>query len=237
MFVGRSEEEQELAGEEMGWSWNPLSAIKSVFSSPAANTATSLAAAGILGPQAALALKAAQLVAQSQGGKQAPAPAPLPKVAAKGGQPAAAGPGGSAAAGPTKAAGGAVAAGWSFMGGYDTHSDDHINTLINRERDPDKRQRMVMSHERAKRMRSVSAGSGMSEVEEAIGELYARIPVDAQGKPFLDANAVKAIALHMSSKSSGGRPTKNGAIYARKMIATYAKMNNIATPGLKLVRK
>lgn len=225
MFIGRSEEEQELAGEEMGWSWNPLSAIKSVFSSPTANTATSLAAAGLLGPQAALAIQAGRIVAKSQGGRPAPAPAAMAKPVGKGGQPAAMGPEAAAVSGR-----GVV------MGGY-SHDDDHISSLISQEKDPEKRQRMVMNHERAKRMRSVSAGSGVSEVEEAIGELYARVPVDPQGKPFLDASAVKAIALHMASKSSGGRPTKGGVVYARKLIAAYAKMNNIATPGLKLVRR
>lgn len=223
MFVGRSDEERELSREEspagMGWSFNPLAAlstVKNIFTSPTTRT---LAASGALGPQAALVVRADMLAKGVKAASKGP-----PKAA-----PKAASPVEEVSSLPSKAA-------TASVGAWQTHDDNQILRFINREPDPEKRQRMVMNHERAKRMRSVTAGSGVSEVEEAIGELYARVPIDAARRPYLDAKSVKDISFHMASKWGGGRPRPTGVARARKLIAAYTRMNKISTPGLKVVR-
>jgi hypothetical protein len=226
LFVGKSSEERELSREEsragVGWSFNPLAAVSAVKNIFTSQTTKTLAASGALGPQAAL-IARADMAAR---GVKAAAKGSAPKAAAQA-APAAAAVEEEVASVPAKAA--AAVVGWA-------HDDDQIASYISRERDPEKRQRMLMNHERAKRMRSFTSGNGISEVEEAIGELYARVPIDANRRPYLDAKNVRDIAFHMASKWGGGRPTAAGVVRARKLIATYARVNRIATPGLKVVR-
>jgi hypothetical protein len=217
MFVGRSEEEAALAGEEMGFSLTDV--IKKIVSDP---RAAGIAAGAIFGPAAAVAATTlAQGSKKAAPAKAHPHEAPEAEEGGKDKKPQAS----------------TEAAGWTtghrppraHVMGADSFSDDHIATLIAKEPNPDKRQRMIYNHERAKRMRT-GMGAAMGVVEESVGELFARTPVDAKGKPFLDRRQVHQLVGVVARKV--GDPKK-----ARGLVAAYVRMNNIATPGLRLVKK
>jgi hypothetical protein len=217
MFVGRSEEEIALAGEEMGW--NPLEAVKNIFQSPAAVTA-------ILGPAAGAAAGAA-LAIRTASNKQAAKPAAKSKSKQKedttdDGSPA---PSDASDVVSKKASGGGTAS-----MGASALSDEHIESLIARERDPDKKARMVYNHQRAKRMRGSSLGAVMGVVDDAIGQLFARTPVDAQSRPTMGASQVRQL-VNLVGKKIGS------AAKAKSLVASYVHINKIATPGLRVVRK
>jgi hypothetical protein len=208
MFVGKSEEEAELAGEEMGWSFNPVDAVKNIFGNKAVQQ---VAATSIFGPSAGAALA----IANAARGSSAPPPKPAKKMATSKSQED-----------PT-----AETAPKTTSVGAASYSDDHIAQLISREADPEKRQRMIYNHDRAKRMRSPSMmGSQMPIVDRAIGALFARTPVDAQGNPSMDRTQVGMLIKEVA------RRTRN-PMAARTLVAGYIGINKIATPGLKVRRK
>jgi len=72
----------------------------------------------------------------------------------------------------------------SMMGAAPVMSDDEVMRYIQREPDPQKRQRMVWNHQRSKALRSGVSGAA-SVVDDVVGQLYARQPVDENGRPFL----------------------------------------------------
>ena len=123
--------------------------------------------------------------------------------------------------------------------GLDTYTDEYISSLINKENDTDKKKRMIFSHGRAKNLRTSSGMSGLSEVDEAIGELFARMPVDVNSNPSMDKTHVTAIANRIAEKraaAKGQAPTQADYVSARKLLATYVRINGVATPGLKVAK-
>ncbi len=212
MFVGRSEEEVALAGEEMGFSITDV--IKKIVTDP---RSAGIAAGAIFGPAAAI---AASKIVESQQSK--PAPKAAPKATDDGGSKEVASDEGAP---KSKKGGGDVMGAGSF-------SDEHIEALISRERDPDKKARMVYNHERAKRMRRTSAvvGAALGVVDNAIGQLFARTPVDSQSRPTLTVDNLRKLVALVATKV--GSPKK-----ARALVASYVRINKIATPGLRVVKK
>lgn len=213
MFVGRSEEEMALAGEEMGWS--PIDALKNVFRTPVAE----VAATSIFGPTAAAAVT---LVKTATGQTS-----PKGRGSAKGGKGDA-----TADQGPSDASDGSSgkSSKSSDVVGAGSFSDEYIEHHIANEQDPDKKARMVYNHQRAKRMRTSSMGAALGVVDDAIGALFARTPVDAQSRPTLTkGNLGKLVALVTQKVGSHAK--------ARALVASYVRINNIATPGLRVVKR
>jgi hypothetical protein len=239
MFVGRSREERALRREEssgVGWSFNPLQAVKAIFSSPAA---ANVAVATLIGPEAAAALTVARAVKGSGVIKTGPRAQPIAPPIAEADRA-------QGTAAPEKVSGyfvgyarrrpaAYVSQGTGYtMGAAPSMNDEEIAHLISREKDHDKRSRMVFSHGRARKLRNSGVGSAMSEVDEAIGELFARMPVDANSRPTLTPDQVTTLVRHLAAKR--GPITRVSLGGARKLVASYVRMHGVATPGLKLRR-
>jgi hypothetical protein len=216
MFVGRSEEEIALAGEEMGW--NPLQAVKNIFSSPAAPIAAGL----IIGPAAGAAITLARAAAGYQQPAAKAAKAAKPDQSSES-QPQTE-PSTEDAPVSKKKSSSTDSMGTSAL------SDEHIEGLINRERDPDKKARMVYNHQRAIRMRGSNMGAAFGVVDAAIGALFARTPVDAQSRPSMGPSQIHQL-IALVAKKVGSKQK------ARALVASYVRINKIATPGLRVVRK
>jgi hypothetical protein len=80
--------------------------------------------------------------------------------------------------------------------------------FIERERDPQKRKRMIWNHQRAKALRSGVSGSGASVVDGVVGQLYARQPVDGDGRPFLHRGHCGAILRALRERGMSRQAAK-----------------------------
>lgn len=249
MHVGRSPDERELAREESrsNVGWDPLTAIRNVFKSPAATTAIFGPAAGVISAVATAAIinqsRKPSGPRQERGGKEKAVAAAPAAPASPSAAPAAPDSSTDApAAAPSAVSGYGRRKQRGSVMGLASYTDEYVASLIHKETDTDKKKRMIFSHERAKKLRTSSGMSGLSEVDEAVGELFARMPVDGGSNPSLDKSHITAICKRIAEKRAaardgdGARPTQEDYSSARKLLAAYVQINGVATPGLKVAK-
>lgn len=242
MHVGRSPDERELAREESRSSlgWDPLTAIKNVFKSPAATTAIFGPAAGVVSAVATAAIlnQTRKPSKKEKASATAPSAPETPSAASAAPDSSTDAP----AAAPSAVSGYGRRKQRGSVMGLASYTDEYVASLIHKETDTDKKKRMIFSHERAKKLRTSSGMSGLSEVDEAVGELFARMPVDGGSNPSLDKSHITAICKRIAEKRAaardgdGARPTQEDYSSARKLLAAYVQINGVATPGLKVAK-
>jgi hypothetical protein len=213
MFVGRSPEEAELAGEEMGSLGDIFKKVFGIAKTPAGAVAASF----ILPTGAVTAIKAVQAAnAVAQAGKAGKAAQAARSASAarnagpSGSGPVAAVPAASAPAGDSSSSTTSATAG-SMMGAAPVMSDAEVMRYIEREADPQKRQRMVWNHQRDKVLRSGVSGSA-SVVDDVVGQLYARQPVDDRGRPFLHRGHCATILKALRARGMSQQAAKAALI-------------------------
>jgi len=146
-FHGRSPEEQELAGEEMGFSLGDI--WKKVVNFAKTPQGAAISTLFLPAPVAA-ALAASQAAKAVKSASTPKAPSPAAKGSAGPGGP---GPGSGPGPGPAPSeSAGWYRKGW-MMGAAPPMSDADVVALIKREKDPRKRARMIDNFNRARERR------------------------------------------------------------------------------------